>query len=375
VGDIQITATMKRATGMAQPLTARGHQVGIIAWDTPANRARLQKECPNAEPIWLPRGLHGFQESRMKIARMRAWRPDVVYVCAFSSHNWIMRISLPDHCRVIIEHSERFSAIPGTRKRHLWELLLEYVSVLGADGLLCASRYLTNLYARHARAMGRSHLPVHYFPYAYGSEAPPDPARVTTLRQQTTGKKTVLYMGTLMPNYGIFDILHATANLLRKRQDFRLVVLGHGDAARQARTLVERLGLGGVVEFYGYVPDKDLPMWFLLADVFLAPLNNTVQDLARCPSKVYMYLPFRKPIVTCPIGDPHDLLGEDGFYYPAGDVNGMSQAMERALDASTTWKPAHVDPQKHNWSYRTDEFLAWLDTIGIKSISSPAGKQ
>ena len=355
---------MKRATGMAQPLFSQGHQVGIIAWDTPANRTRLKNECPHAEPLWIAPGMRCDQELRMKIARLRVWCPDVTYVCAYSIRNLITKFSMHSHCRVVIEQTELHSAIPSMRKRFLWELLLEYIAVLGSDGLLCASRYLTDVYTRRARAMGRTHLPIQYFPYAYSAPSAADPARIAELRQHVAGRKVVLYMGTLVAFYGIFNVLHAAALLLKRRHDFKLVVLGHGQDAEQAHTMAKQLGLGDAVQFCGYATDEDMVAWFSLADVFLAPLNNTVQDLARCPSKVYMYLPFRKPIVTCPIGDPHDLLGEDGFYYPAGDVNGMSLAIDRALSAASTWMPSHVDPQQHDWTFRSREFLAWIEANG-----------
>ena len=357
-GDVRITATMKRALGMAPALAARGHQVGILAWDTPANRARLMDECPQAEPLWVDAALPVVREAAAKRRHLRAWRPDIVYVCAYSLRNLILRGAAAGGGRVVIEHSELFSAIRDVRRRYLLELLLEHASVLNADGLLCASRYLVEVYTRRARLLGRKGLPIAYHPYAYTPVAP-DPDRLDEIRRAAAGRRIVLYMGTLVRNYGIFDILEATARLARTRTDFTVQVLGHGRHAAEARQVAERLGLQDRVMFHGYAPESDLPAWFAAADVFLAPINDTVQDLARCPSKVYMYLASRKPIVTSPIGDPHDLLGADGFYYPPGDVAGMAATVSRALDASPTWKPQVVDAARHTWAHRTDEFLAW----------------
>lgn len=356
-GDIQVTATMKRALGMAQPLIAAGHRVGILAWDTPANRGQLARECPDAEPLWVPGTLRAGSELVAKVRALRCWRPDVVYVCAYGIRNFVLRGWLSGGGRVVIEHSELRSAIPEIRRRRIWELCIEYASVLGADGLLCASRLLVDVYTRRARRLGRR-LPILYHPYAYSAATlVPDPGKTQRFRGLADGRKVVLYMGTLTANYGILDILTAMRRLRDLRDDFVLQVLGHGRHEVQARARTHELGLDGAVRFQGYVPEEDLASWLATADVFLSPMNDTIQDKARCPSKVYMYLPFRKPIVTCPIGDPHELLGEDGFFYPPGDAAAMATTIAAALDASGTRQPRHVDPAHHTWDFRAAEFL------------------
>lgn len=363
-GDVRATATLKRALGMAAPLRARAHDVGLMIWDTPANRERIARECPGVDTLWIPAGASPLAELRLKRRLLAQWRPDLVYVCAYGLRNLFTRGAAGGGA-VIIEHSELASAIPDMRQRQLWEWLVEALSVRGADGLLCASRYLENLYRRRARAWGRRQLPVLYHPYAY-TAGPADPVRVAEIRMLGSGRAVMLYMGTLVANYGVFEMLDATARLASQREDFVLHVLGHGRHASQARQRAAELGLSGRVNFHGYVPEESLSAWFQAADVFLAPIHSTVQDLARCPSKLYMYLPSRKPIVTSRLGDPGDLLGEDGFYHEAGNAASMAEALARALDASANWKPLTVRPEAHSWEARTDEFLAWVSAQGLK---------
>lgn len=355
---------MKRATGMAGPLVAMDHQVAVCGWDAPANNARMALECPSAELLLIP-PCGALAEGRRKRRLLRQWRPDLVYVCAFGVRNFVCRGQAGRHARVLVEHSEMPSAIPQPLPRRLWERCCEQLSLFVCNGLVCASRYLETVYRTRAAACRRN-LPVTYLPYAFNpAMLQPDRCKSARFHALAGGRKSILYMGTLAANYGILDLIAAARELLRRRGDFVLHVIGRGRHEAQARAAAVKAQMNDHILFHGFVAEEDIASWFAVADVFVAPLHDTIQDRARCPSKVYMYLPFKKPIVTSPLGDPRDLLGEDGFYCPPGDMKGMAAAISGALDASPTWVPRHVKAEEHTWEYRTRQFLDWVTQTGL----------
>lgn len=360
-GDIETLATIKRAAGMAGPLHGAGHTVGVLAWDTPGNRERFGLEAPHADMLWIRAGLSAWSERAVKRRMLKEWHPDVVYVCAFGMRNSITRFELPRAVRVIVEHSELASAIPRSARSRCKERAFETFSVLAADGLLCASRYLEAHFLKRAAACGRHRMPVLYHPYAYNPQMlKTEPGLRDEILRRKGGRRMLLYMGTLAVNYGILDLLKGVKALSRRRNDFTFHILGRGRHASEARRIAAEMDLEDVVFFEGYVPEEALGTWFACTDVFLAPIYDTVQDKARCPSKVYMYLPFGKPIVTSRIGDPWHVLGEDGFYFPPGDIGEMAATISRALDQSEQWVPKAFRPQEHTWEYRTQQFLDWI---------------
>ena len=99
-------------------------------------------------------------------------------------------------------------------------------------------------------------------------------------------------------------------------------------------------------------------MYFSLTDFFVSPMNDTVQDWARCPSKLYMYLPYRKPIITCKIGEPYNVLGNNGFYYEPSSSDSLAYEMEKLLESGKT--TIAIEPMEHEWRYRTNEFDKWI---------------
>lgn len=372
-GDIRDVASARRVTGMAGPLAAAGHAVGIIALDTPGNRAAFATACPQAQAHWFGDNQPGaarppavLAELRAKYRLLRQLRPDLVYVCGFGARNAVFRQLLPTPTRVMVEHCELGSAtVSHGRLRRGMEWVLEQLSVTAADGLVCASRYLEELFRLRARRRRRAPA-VLYLPYAFdpGPRQPPDSTTVECLRKDCGRLIPLVWFGAVRENYGVFDMLEAVACLAGRRQDFCLHLLGDGPALTAMRRCIAERNLTVHAVAHGYVSDESLRAWLAAAQAFLVPVRDTIQDRARCPSKLYLCLPYQKPIVTSALGDPAECLGEDGFYHRPGDAADMARAMSEALDAAAAgWVPRHLHLEMHTWAARTRQFLDWLNTM------------
>lgn len=360
-GDIESIATSKRAFGMAGPLGERGYSVSIILEDTPANRARLALEAPKAQAHWFARS-NARGELRVKRRILREIRPDVVYVGSYGIRNIVSPLR-PAPATYLIEHSELPSAILNRRlHRRALDYILERMALRSFDGHVCASRYLMDW----VQAQVPAAKPL-YSPYAFSRNvllpegAPPRAAE----NAETKRPHRLLYMGTLAPNYGIFHILEAMTHL-RQKLDVELVVLGKGRAFEKAVEHAGNLGLSDIVDFKGYVPEDDLPQHLGAADAFVAPIFNTVQDIARCPSKMFMYVAYDRPVVTSQIGEAAALFGPDyDFYFEPENVADMTERLEHALTRPLDWVP-HWRAADHEWEARAKEFDHWLSGSLVK---------
>lgn len=355
-GSIRELATLKRATGMAPYLQQAGHEVVILLADTPANHERLKLECPDVEAVWL-QAAGAFAERAAKQKHLEALAPDWTYVCGYGVRN---AVSIGTPGRVAVEHCELGSkTLTHSWPRRLLELLLEYRSMRVADLLICASRYLEQLYAQRLQRRQLSR-PILYLPYAWGPVDAPTPEQLAAgqrLRDKRDGVPAVLYMGAIRKNYGAFDMVDAAARLKQAGRNCRFELIGEGPELAAVQAQIEQRGLQNMVQCHGYVADELLPEHLAAADVFLAPLQSTPQDLARCPSKVFLYLAYSKPIVTCGFGEPKEVLGNDGFYYSPSNSADLAEAVGRALDVADQWTGGHFDLECHTWKHRTHEFL------------------
>lgn len=314
-GDIKNIATAKRALGMANPLVELGWDVSILMEDTEENHHRVSMECCDKVKVYYFPHCSALQEIKAKNRIIKRVNPDYLYICAFVTRN---TVGIGHRSKKLVEHSELQSGIPdmkGIRKFHAY--LNEYFSILYSDALLNASKYLQNVFKKKAKCMFKGNMPMLYFPYAYsdGVMKVENINRDAPVFQKYKGRKIFVFLGRIVRGYGAFTMLEAMKQIHNRHYEALLLMLGIGGNYKKACEFVKTNHLEDCVELPGFVSEEDISTYFSLADYFISPMNDTIQDWARCPSKLYMYLPYRKPIVTCKIGEPYNVLGDEGCYF------------------------------------------------------------
>jgi glycosyltransferase involved in cell wall biosynthesis len=352
-GDINYIATMKRALGMSNSLVDLGWEVFIIALDTEENRKRISLEATLARPYYFSSSC-SIGEIRQKHRLLNRISPDVVWVCSLGIRNFVY--SRKWH--ILVEHSELGSGIPDNEGfKKLKTQFFEFISIY-YTGLITASLYLENYFNNKIRKFNKK-TPVHYSPYAYNKEVINLPDVIyPELKDKYNDNIIFVYMGTLTKNYGLFSMLNAAKVLSETHRNFKLLFLGRGRHFDEAKNFIVENNLGINIELLGYVEEKDLSSFFKLADAFISPLNDTVQDWARCPSKVYMYLPYKKPILTCKIGEPKEIFGMDGHYFDYNDPQTLANLMKGVVNNKTF--QTTIDINKHSWKTRAIDFDMWF---------------
>lgn len=105
-----------------------------------------------------------------------------------------------------------------------------------------------------------------------------DPEEFTPRRdgsEPDLGGPTLLYVGRLHAEKGVFDLLEAFARVKAQAPQARLVLVGEGPARSSIeRVIAERDWVDSVV-LTGTVKNRDLPPYFRAAQVFVAPSVST----------------------------------------------------------------------------------------------------
>ena len=354
-GDIRKIATMKRALGMANPLADLGWRVSIVVMDCPENRVSIQSSCDDRIEIRYFAEGNAFAERRQKSRIIRALNPDVLYCCSYSFRNRCAKKDLQRSSRLVVEHSELASSILGLPKYKRWlYAYYEWLSVRTSDMIVAASRWLQEYYARSSAHSGRGDLPVTYLPYAQDTIM--DQINVEAYQQYSlkfSGHFNIIFLGSMIRNYGLFLMLEACLVLRDSATKYKLHLVGDGPDILEAREYVRLHGLSDMVEFAGYLPEESLNAYLKIADAFLVPLYPTIQDQARCPSKTYLYLPYKKPVLTCRIGESAHMFSDDRLFFVSGDSADLAVKI-KSLNKDENYPLP--DPAYHTWQVRAQIF-------------------
>jgi len=361
LGDISKLPTMKRALGMANPMQELGWKVSIIAMDCAENRRRIAMECNAKIQTYYFDETTAMNEAKVKTSIVNKIKPDFIYICSFGFRNRIIKSKLNYAPKLIIEHSELSSSIKNVGKiRRVLHYYLELKSVFFADGLICASKYLYNYYKKIAKSFNKINYPVLYSPYAFNDKVILAPTKLaSTLKERYKNKTILIYMGGMAINYGLFTMINAIQLLSLKNRKVKLLLMGNGADLAEAKEFVMINKLNEYVEFLGYVPEDEISSYFEMADMLISPLNNSIQDKARCPSKIYIYLPFNKPVLTSKVGEAKEIFKEDGYYFDNSKPESLSRLIENIMDKRNIQK-GRIDVFEHTWSRRAEDLDNWL---------------
>jgi glycogen(starch) synthase len=99
----------------------------------------------------------------------------------------------------------------------------------------------------------------------------PNGVRPERFREASPEGPVVLSVGRLHQRKGLDHLVRAMPEVVARVPGARLLVAGRGEREGALRRLVGELGLGGSVEFLGFVPDDALPALYARASVFAMP--------------------------------------------------------------------------------------------------------
>jgi glycosyltransferase involved in cell wall biosynthesis len=137
----------------------------------------------------------------------------------------------------------------------------------------------------------------------------------------------ILFVGRLVPEKGVFDLLAAYARLEGSlRSAIALVFAGDGISKRELKSRAGQVNPGNII-FTGFLHREDLPAYYALAEVLVLPTHSdpwglVVNEAMACGLPI---------IVTDVAGCSDDLVsnGWNGYVIPARD----SDKLKHAIDA------------------------------------------
>ncbi len=127
-----------------------------------------------------------------------------------------------------------------------------------------------------------------------------------------------------------------------------------GDAFDESVALASRLGLDGVVEFTGRVPDETVQRYLSTADVCLSPdPKNPLNDVSSM-NKVVEYMAMGRPLVSFDLREARVTAQDAAVYAPDNDEAEFAKLIAELLD-----DPERRERMGKIGRRRVEEALSW----------------
>ena len=243
-----------------------------------------------------------------------------------------------------------------------YQLAWEWFACKYSDRVIFASRYLLDHLGRFAQPDRRF-----YLPYAVDwDQFVVDKVGWKQIRDRYPQRKLAVYLGTLLQQYrsNIEKVLEVVQTVHAIEPTVLFLFIGTGELKESLEQQVQEAGLSPWVQFLGYMSDRQMTQYLCAADVLLFPIEDTELNRSRCPSKVFLYLASQRPIVTNPVGEVLNILGEHAVYFDFHSSKDFTEKIVGVLNNEA--KPVFTESMiaQHTWSVRYEKYLQILtDTV------------
>lgn len=172
-----------------------------------------------------------------------------------------------------------------------------------------------------------------------------------------------VFVGWLVAEKGIRELLEACEQLTLSGQSFHLNLVGGGTLQHEVRQQIADKGLSDAITMEGWVDPSDVAAIMQQADVFVLPTH-----LEGFPNALIEAFALGLPAISTPVGAIPDSLndGENGFLVPPCDVQSLADAMARYIQtpdliASHSVKALETVREKHDFRTNCARLFAAVD--------------
>ena len=178
-------------------------------------------------------------------------------------------------------------------------------------------------------------------------------------------RKRIRFVGQLRPVRGIPYLLHALPRLGQKRSDWRMDIVGDGEARSEYERLVGDLRLANRVAFHdlkskrevaGFMRRADFPVLSSLCETFSAPAAEA--------------LAVGRPVLATRCGGSEEFISDDvGLLVGLGDADALCRGLDDMLD------PVHRHSSPQIAQYARDRFAPQLVGAPLHAVYESLRRQ
>ena len=150
-------------------------------------------------------------------------------------------------------------------------------------------------------------------------------------RFASPGERIVLFVGRLVWEKGVSNLVEAAPLILKEHPEAKLVIVGEGGMQEQLRSRASSLDISHKIYITGYLTDEILRSLYQCADVLVVPSLYEPFGFTALEGMAYGL-----PVVAARAGGLNEIItgGKDGLLVPPGDASSIADAVNRLLGDS-----------------------------------------
>jgi glycosyltransferase involved in cell wall biosynthesis len=239
------------------------------------------------------------------------WKPDVIHSHSLLPQGWVCAIaarvfSIP---HVSTSHGNdvfglKSSGLMGAMKR--WTI--RRADRLTVNSLATRQRLLELVPSAESRT---SLIP------AAPNVGRRDDARVAEIKERYAGKRRLLFVGRLIEEKGVFDLLAAVEQFFKEHTDWELLVVGEGAARGEMERRIAAKKLSKRVHLLGWRPREEVPSWMAACDLLVVPSRPVGTWQEAQGLVVVEAMAVGTPVIAAQLGGLSDMVidGETGWLF------------------------------------------------------------
>jgi PEP-CTERM/exosortase A-associated glycosyltransferase len=171
--------------------------------------------------------------------------------------------------------------------------------------------------------------------FAFG--APPDVALRRVLGLD--GATVIGFVGSFYAYEGLDLLIAALPEILARRPEARVLLVGGGPQEAALRSLAQQLGVADKVVFTGRVPHADVQRYYSIVDVLAYPRHSIRLTELVTPLKPLEAMAQGHLLVASDVGGHRELIrhGETGELFRAGSASALAEAILALLERRERW--------------------------------------
>lgn len=188
----------------------------------------------------------------------------------------------------------------------------------------------------NSASFARTRVPaITLFNYPRLSLFEPDPKKVDELRRSFSGRRILIYQGTMNRDRGLFHMLDGIRLLKPDIPDILLLLVGLNDARlrSEADAQIRRDALEQNVRIIPWVPHADMAPYMALAEIGLVPWQPSEKNKKNIPIKVFEYMACGLPLLLADLPSTAPYLADSGAgaLYDSTDAAAFAREVRRML--------------------------------------------